>query len=598
MQISYNQYWQLLVRYLQPQRARVLLLSGLLFGDIGVQLLGPQIVRRFIDLAEVGAALQPLLLAAGFFLGAGLLQQGISIAATYVSTDIGWRATNTLRANLLEHCLNLDMPFHNTHTPGELIERIDGDVDALNNFFSSFILLIVGNILLCIGILIALYIEDWRLGVWFTLFVIIALVALRQVEGRAAPFWEIGRQASADLYGFIEAYLGGLDDIRANGAQGYVLNRFFMEQRTYVVSTIRARLAAVALWKTIDVLLNSGTIIALALGVYLYQQGNLNIGGVYLITHYSALLRDPLGTLSGQVDNLQRAAASIARVQKLLDLSPSVKSGQNSSISANGTLAITFENVSFTYAEVSTVNNNASNTPAVNDQKRTLEQISFSLKPGHVLGLIGRTGSGKTTISRLLMRLYDPQKGNIRIGNIDIRTLALDTLRQKIGLVTQDVQLFQGTLRDNLTLFDETVSDQHILTVIDELGLTDWLTRQSNGLNMQLDAQGSGLSAGEAQLLALTRVFLRNPEVVILDEASSRLDPATEQLLQHAITRLLENRTGIIIAHRLSTVQRADEIMILANGRVVEYGERLTLSQDSNSQFAQLMRQGIGELNE
>jgi len=212
------------------------------------------------------------------------------------------------------------------------------------------------------------------------------------------------------------------------------------------------------------------------------------------------------------------------------------------------------------------------------------------------LGLLGRTGSGKTTLARLIFRLYDPNLGCIEINGTDLRDLHLETLRRRVAIVTQDVQLFRASIRDNLTFFDRSISDEQILKTLQELELGDWYQSLPKGLDTELDTGSRSLSAGEAQLLAFTRVFLCNPGLIILDEASSRLDPATEQRLERALDKLLQNRTAIIIAHRLGTVLRADDIMILEHGRVAEYGNRGQLAADSTSRFYQLLRTGLEEV--
>jgi ABC-type multidrug transport system fused ATPase/permease subunit len=245
-----------------------------------------------------------------------------------------------------------------------------------------------------------------------------------------------------------------------------------------------------------------------------------------------------------------------------------------------GPLSVEFRDISFAYDEGDMV----------------ARDINFSIVPGHVLGLLGRTGSGKTTITRLLLRLYDPSAGSIRLGGVELRAAHRSDLRKHIGVVTQDVQLFRATVRDNLTLFDQTIDDALIVAALADLGLEDWRQALPHGLDTMLASGGGGLSAGEAQLLAFTRVFLRNPGVVVLDEASSRLDPATERLIEHAVDKLLTGRTGIIIAHRLGTVRRADEILILDDGRVAEYGNREALSRDPASRFATLLRSGVEEV--
>jgi ATP-binding cassette, subfamily B, bacterial len=203
---------------------------------------------------------------------------------------------------------------------------------------------------------------------------------------------------------------------------------------------------------------------------------------------------------------------------------------------------------------------------------------------------LGHTGSGKTTLARLLLRFYDVDRGTIGLGNVAIAQTPLSELRQRVGIVTQDVQLFQASVRDNLTFFDSTIDDAKILSTLELLGLANWWRSLPQGLNTILNSDSSGLSAGQAQLLAFARVFLKNPGLVILDEASSRLDPTTEMLIEGAIAQLLQHRTAVIIAHRLKTVHRADQILILEKGKVVEYGDRSTLAQNPDSRFYNLLK--------
>jgi ATP-binding cassette subfamily B protein len=230
------------------------------------------------------------------------------------------------------------------------------------------------------------------------------------------------------------------------------------------------------------------------------------------------------------------------------------------------------------------------------EDNATLEGLNFRLEPGKVLGLLGRTGSGKSTTARLLLRFYDPGEGAVLLGDTDIREVRLHDLRSRIGFVTQNIEIFQATVRDNLTFYDASIPDSLIRQVLEELGLSNWLHALPHGLDTLLDSGGGGLSAGEAQLLAFARVFLKNPGLVVLDEASSRLDPATEQLLERAVSRLLKDRTCIIIAHRLSTIQRADDILMLDDGRIAEHGKRLTLLSDPGSRFSRVMEAGLEEV--
>jgi ATP-binding cassette subfamily B protein len=228
----------------------------------------------------------------------------------------------------------------------------------------------------------------------------------------------------------------------------------------------------------------------------------------------------------------------------------------------------------------------------------TVRNLSLRIAPQQVLGVVGRTGSGKTTLTRLLVRFYDPDRGAIRIGGVDLRDCSWHDLRHRIALVTQEIQLFRATVRDNLTLFDSAIPDDRIVAALDRLGLGDWLASLDSGLDTTLVSGGGGLSAGEAQLLAFTRVFLRDPDVIILDEASSRLDPSTEARLERAIDTLLLGRTAIVIAHRLATLERADAILVMANGEMVEHGPREALAADPSTLFAGLLRSTHGAAQE
>jgi ABC-type multidrug transport system fused ATPase/permease subunit len=229
------------------------------------------------------------------------------------------------------------------------------------------------------------------------------------------------------------------------------------------------------------------------------------------------------------------------------------------------------------------------------DHEPVLHNVSFSIRPGRVLGILGRTGSGKSTLTRLLFRLYDPGEGAVLLGGVDLRQVRLADLRHRVGMVTQDVQLFGATIRENLTFFDDRAAPAEVEQALQNLGLLEWVRALPRGLETRLSAEGRGLSAGEAQLLAFGRVFLKAPGLVILDEASSRLDPATEALMERAVDRLFTGRTGVVIAHRLRTVLRADDILILEDGRVAEYGPREALAHDAQSRFSALLRLGLEE---
>jgi ABC-type multidrug transport system fused ATPase/permease subunit len=563
---------------LKPQSLRVALLAVLLLTGLGLQLANPLIVKHFIDAAGAGAPLEQLLWAAGSILGIALLTQVLSVAATYVGEYVGWTATNGLRVNLALHCLKLDMPFHKIHTPGEMIERIDGDVTALSRFFSQFVITVLGNMLLMLGVVVVLLFQDWRLALAAAAFLLVTALVMNGIRNFAVGVMANERQASAELFGYIEERLAGLPDIRANGAGAHALRGFFIVATQWYRLGRKAWQAEGQMWGVMITLFGFGMLVMLGSGIALYQAGALTLGTMYLLYQYLEMLRNPLDQITEQLRELQKAGAGVGRVQMLFDTPVEIKDGPGVRF-PSGAPSVEFDRVSFGYGE----------------DEMVLRDIDFRLAPGRVLGLLGRTGSGKTTITRLLFRLYDPVKGVIRLGGEDIRLAELEDLRTHIGMVTQDVQMFAATVRDNLTLFDASVPDDRVLQVLRDLGLYSWYSSLPDGLDTELGSHKAGLSAGQAQLLAFARVFLKDPGLVILDEASSRLDPATEGLIERAVDRLLRGRTAIIIAHRLNTVSRADEIMILEDGEIVEHGERTDLVADPNSRFARLLQVGLEE---
>jgi len=579
LKIPFQQYWDLLAKYIRPQRGRFILLAVLLLSSISLTLVNPQIMRFFIDTTQTSTEHRALMVAALAFIGIALIQQVVGVGATYVGENVAWTATNALRSEMARHCLNLDMSYHNNVSPGELIERIDGDVAELSNFFSQLVIRVLGNILLLFGILIALMLEDWRVGLVFTGFAALTLVALNAVRGIAIPYQKKMREAIADFFGYLEERLAGTEDIRSSGAVDFVLLGIYKLSVVVLGYWYAAQRRFVVVRFTAGILMTLGISIAFIAGYLLFHAGQISLGTVYLLVYYTNLLRRPIRELTQQVENLQNIGAATERLRELRAIESKLKDGPGAEIPADA-LALAFEDVRFSYKE----------------DEPVLEGINFQLEPGKVLGLLGRTGSGKTTLARLVFRLYDPTGGRVVLGGVPLTVPQLKALRERVALVTQDVQLFQASVRDNITFFNRSIPDEKILSVLHELDLDEWLQALPKGLNTRLETGGRSISAGEAQLLAFTRVFLRNPGLVILDEASSRLDPATEQLIERAIDKLLKNRTAIIIAHRLGTIHRTDDIMILEDGRIVEHGNRQRLASDPSTRFHSLLRTGLEEV--
>ena len=573
-------YRSLLSRYLRPLKAQTAALSVLLLVSIGLQIVQPQILRAFIDAATTTTTAEYLRNTALVFIGLAIVQQAAAVLATYFSEQVGWSATNALREDLMLHCLRLDLAFHKARTPGELIERIDGDVNALATFFSQLVVQIVGNGLLFFGIVIVLVRDDWRSALGLVIFGVLCVAIMTRLRLISVPHWRRQREASADLFGYIEERLGGTEDVRSSGAESYVLHRLYPRLKRRVETMVIARIVGASQWSIPNALFALWNVAAFVYVAWLYRQGAMTIGTGFLIMNYVGISFRPLRIISQQMEELQKASAGFIRIKDLAAERSTLVTGDGEVQLPAGPLSVEFDDVTFRYDDAE-------------GDDTVLNDVSFALRPGETLGLLGRTGSGKTTITRLLFRFYDPSGGVVRLGDVDTARLTPPVIRDRIGLVTQDVQLFRATVRENVTLFDDRIDDAKIIAAFDDLDLSAWFRALPDGLDTILGAGGGGLSAGEAQLLAFTRVFLRDPGLVILDEASSRLDPATEMLIDRAVERLLLNRTAVIIAHRLSTISRVDQVLILEHGRTVESGRRATLAADPGSRLATLLRAGL-----
>jgi ATP-binding cassette subfamily B protein len=562
-------------------RGRVLQVVGLgllLLGSSALALTGPQLLRLFIDHATLGRSLSLLAAIAVGFLAVALAEHVLAVVVAYASTHVAWVATNELREKVARRALELDMSFHDAHTPGELIERTDGDVTALSTFVSSFVVQVVGSLLTLIGVLGVVFWEDWRIGLAMVGFVLVAAVTVSGLHNFAVQPAIERRAASAKLFGEIEERLTSAEDLRANAGGTHVIRRFRQTLASFIRASMRASMATRTSWVIMLTVFALGTVSSLLTGAFLYEAGAISLGTVYLLFRYTTLLREPLEQIADQQQIAQDAIAGFARIQQILDERPSIVDAGRTEL-PDWALAVDLDGVSFAYPS----------------SDRVIHDLDLQVEPGTVLGVVGHTGSGKTTLARLLLRLLDPTDGSVRVGGTDLRDVPLADLRQRVVLVTQDVQLFEASVRDNITLFGAYEADDSELTrVLADLGLGPWLRALPDGLDTVLGPGGDGASAGEAQLIAFARAFLRDPGLVILDEATSRLDPVSEQRIERAVDMLLAGRSAILVAHRLGTLDRADEIVVLDEGRIVEHAARRTLVDDPESRFAGLLATASG----
>jgi len=567
---------RLLATTLQPEWQHATGVLVLLSVALALRLAMPALLGRFVDGAIAGRPLSTLTTIAAVYVGAALLVEGLQLAVTWGSVNLSWRAGNRLRERLARHAVRLEMGWHGRHSPGQLIERIDGDVEALALFFTNVLVHVVGNAVLMVGMLAVAFAIEPRAGLLLLLAVVAGTWVLVRLRSAAVPARELEREANAILYGDLEERLGGLEDLRANGAGSYAVHRLHANSARSWSAARRAALLGDGSYAFAAVTFSVGSVATLALGFLLHDRGLVTVGQVVALFRYSEMMRQPLERISEQLKEFQKALAGARRAADLLATAPAVGEGRlGPEVLPAGALSVDFDGVTFAY--------HPGSAPAVRD-------IDLHVAPGTHVGVVGRTGSGKTTLGRLLLRLWDVDEGAVRLGGTDVRQVRQSVLRDRVAVVTQDVELFDASVRDNLTLFGtRAATDEVLVSVLGDVGLGPWLAGQEQGLDTVLRGQRS-VSAGEAQLLAFARAFIVDPDVVVLDEASSRLDPDTEEAVTAATAALLRGRTALIVAHRLATLDRVDEIVVVEQGQIVEHGGRRQLAQDPSSRYARLLR--------
>jgi ABC-type multidrug transport system fused ATPase/permease subunit len=414
-----------------------------------------------------------------------------------------------------------------------------------------------------------LVVVDWRLALGALVYVCLAVAVVVRGRHRAVGESSDEMGSYARLYGGIEERLTASEDLRSNGAGDHAMWRFVEDSADTLGSAVRREKAFLRMWWGVDGSVAAGSVVSLIVSAMLVSRGIITVGDAFLLFQYVLLLARPLEDMVDQLETVQKANGAMVRVIDLLAVEPDIRD-DGTTIPPSGPLSIEFSDVAYDYG----------------DDQIVLQAINLNFTAGTSVGIIGRTGSGKTTLSRLVLRLVEATGGTLRLGGVPIEQIPVAELRRRIALIPQEVELLSGSVRDNVTLFDGTPSDAEVELALHNAGLG---VLAEGGIHRELGAGGAGLSAGEAQLLALARVWLRDPDIVVLDEATARVDPATEAQLEDAVARLTLGRTTLIIAHRLSTLRHVDEIVVLDHGRVVEHGRRVDLAEDIDSRYRHLL---------
>ena len=515
-----------------------------------------------------------------------LLRLGLQGFQSYNIQAVGQRMTARIRNDLFSHSMSLSLRFHDKMPVGKLLTRLTSDVDALSEVFGSGAVGVLADFVSLIVISITMILIEWRLGILLLIVQIPVTLFILWLQKRYRKQNYKVREELSQLNANFQENLQGLEVVQMFRRQSLNGQNFFKTGTNYknaVNGTIfyDSSISAFIEWVSL-----AAVALVISLGGYMVTSGAMGLGTLTTFILYSQRLFEPLRQLAERFTQIQGGLTAVERISELLEkkieiydqINPKAENKKliNSSKIVRG--EVLFENVSFFYRE---------DEPIIND-------LSFKINPGEHVALVGPTGSGKTTLIRLLCRLYEPQRGNIYIDGQNIKNIPIDSLRKQLGVVLQDTFLFSGNVADNLRL-DSSIDNQRLKDICSDLGLNTLLRKLPNGLDTYIRERGGNLSSGERQLLSIARVAIRDPKVLIMDEATAFMDPSTEATLQRDLDRLLEKRTALVIAHRLATIEASNRILVMRKGSLIEQGthEELRALGGLYSQLSDLQEKGL-----
>ena len=518
-----------------------------------------------------------------------LLRLGLQGFQSYNIQAVGQRLTARIRNDLFSHSMSLSLRFHDKMPVGKLLTRLTSDVDALSEVFGSGAVGVLADFVSLIVISITMILIEFRLGLLLLIIQIPVTIFILWLQKRYRKQNYKVREELSQLNANFQENLQGLEVVqmfRRQSLNGQKFSKTGSNYKNAVNGTIfyDSSISAFIEWVSL-----AAVAMVISLGGYMVTAGAMGLGTLTTFILYSQRLFEPLRQLAERFTQIQGGLTAVERISELLEKKIEIydqidhKVENKKLINSNKTVfgEVLFENVSFFYRE---------DEPIIND-------LSFKIKAGEHVALVGPTGSGKTTLIRLLCRLYEPQKGNIYIDGQNIRNISIQSLRKQLGVVLQDTFLFSGNVSDNLRL-DSSIDNQRLKDICSELGLDNLLRKLPNGLDTYIRERGGNLSSGERQLLSIARVAIRDPKVLIMDEATAFMDPSTEATLQRDLDRLLEKRTALVIAHRLATIESSDRILVMRKGRLIEQGthEELRALGGLYSQLSELQEKGLATI--
>jgi ABC-type multidrug transport system fused ATPase/permease subunit len=527
-------------------------------------LLGPQLVqlgmdRHLTQWTDAAAAGRGIFIISTVYLGNLLLGWVLTIVQVRMAIRVGQGTMNDLRLAVFQHIQRLSLNYFDRTHQGRIIARADTDIDSLDRVLTWGATQLLSSGLTLVGVLGVMLFYDWRLCLAVAAVLPPLAVLTRWFQRRGRQVYRELRGAMSRLTAAVAENISGVRVVQAFGREDENLRRYGVLHQEYADRWVQSARVYHTYAPLVNLLFGSGMAIVLGYGGWRVLTGEMTVGVLAAFVLYLSMFFGPVQAMGDLFNAMLSAAASAERVFALLDTEPQVRDRHRAPALPRVRGDVTFEAVSFRY-----------DTTA--DEQWVLEDVSFSVAAGSTIALVGHTGSGKTTIVSLLARFYEPQLGRILIDALDIQEHTIESLHRQLGIVTQENFLFTGTVMENLKFGRPEATDEEVITAARRLGTHDVIERLEGGYSMKVGERGGNLSAGERQLITITRAMVAEPRILILDEATSAVDPMSERVIQAALKRLFEKRTSFVIAHRLSTVRDADLILVLDHGRVVERG--------------------------
>ena len=562
-----------LLTYVRPYQGTFYLLIFLTIATAALGTLRPFLIQRMVDVSIEQGDLLGLNKMFGLLLVLLVAHALVSYLQTYLGGWLGQFIVRDIRTDLYRHLLSLKLQFFDRIPIGVLVTRNISDVETLSDVFSEGLAAMAGDILQILFIMAFMFYIDWRLTL-ISLTVIPPMLFSTYVfkEKVKKSFQEV-RTAVASLNSFVQEHLTGMNVVQIFNNEQREFRKFEKINKEHTDANIRSVLYYSIYFPVAEVLGAIGVGLLVWYAAQGQIEGTISKGALIAFIMYNALFFRPIRQIADRFNTLQLGLVSTERLLKLLD--------NDDLVATTGTFAppqiegeVEFKNVWFAY----------------NEPEWVLKNISFHVRPGQTVAFVGATGAGKTSIINLLSRFYDIQQGSICVDGRDLREYDLSLLRRQIGVVLQDVFLFAGTIRDNITLGTQTITEEAIWEAADLVGARRFIERLPGALDYPVMERGATLSVGQRQLISFVRALVYQPRIIILDEATSSVDSETEEMIQNAIEKLMEGRTALVIAHRLSTIQKADKIIVLDKGEIKETGTHDELLRVENGYYAQLYR--------